>query len=59
MIDKRTTLGKMIDENKMVFYCVKCGYTFVGGLKDGLRHCANCNADKENVVIRGDLMVIK
>jgi Zn finger protein HypA/HybF involved in hydrogenase expression len=59
MLDKRTLLGKTVDDSKVVYECVCCGYKYVADLKAGVKSCPRCSRGPEHIVIRGDMLVRK
>lgn len=56
-IDKRGTIGKIIDTQKVVWECLRCGKKTIGN-KEKPTKCT-CSNDKEEFVINGSLYVVK
>lgn len=58
MIDSRTRIGKMIDKDKVVLECIKCGYKYISEMYIKLHKCPACKHE-QTLVINGNYYVIK
>jgi len=56
MIDKRGTIGKMIDTKRVVWECLFCGIRIIAEEKPYI--CPRCK-DHQEFVINGNLLVTK
>lgn len=60
MIDKRTAIGKMIDDEKVVYVCILCNRRLVGDSNTHTDVCPSCkNVKKDILVMDGSLIVRK
>ena len=55
MVDKRS---KMIDLNKVVFTCIRCGYKYIGTLEGKVYTCPKCKHE-DTFVIESQYIVVK
>ena len=58
MIDKRSKLGKMIDNSRVVYQCIKCSMRFIGDSTTNISQCPYCYW-RDEIVIVGNLLVTK
>lgn len=49
MINRNSTIGKMIDNTKVVYQCLRCSRQFVGDKDTNLQHCPKCKHESEKV----------
>ena len=54
MVDKRI---KMIDNNRVVYECIKCKRRYIGSLRDYVKDCPFCKWE-DTIVIVENLLVI-
>jgi Zn finger protein HypA/HybF involved in hydrogenase expression len=60
-IDKRGTIGKMIDTKKVVYQCLRCDRKHIGDKDTNLKYCPKCKepCDEPILVIVENLIVRK
>ena len=58
MIDKRTSIGKIIDYTKVVYFCLICNRRFLGDANTNINTCPMCK-HSGNIVMDGNLVVRK
>jgi Zn finger protein HypA/HybF involved in hydrogenase expression len=59
-MDKRTQIGKMIDDTKVVYFCINCSRRKIGDSKTDTGYCPICKTEQKDVlVIEGQLLVRK
>lgn len=59
-IDRRSNIGKMLDDTKVVYFCTICNRRFVGDINTYINKCPKCLSEgTDTLVIDGTLVVRK
>jgi ribosomal protein L37AE/L43A len=58
MVDKRSAIGKMIDNKRVVYQCIKCSRQFIGSSETNITKCPFCKWTNQ-IVIVDSLLVTK
>jgi len=61
MLDRRTAIGKVIDDTKCIYHCLRCGRDMVGDIHTDTHYCPRCKTQEDTIllVIIGNMLVRK
>ena len=51
MLDRRKEIGKMIDDTKVVFHCLRCGRDMIGDIHTDTHFCPRCNTKEDTILL--------